>query len=48
MRNWGVSESGREAKYYKLTALGRKQLRAEMARWRTYADPVALALGAAR
>ena len=33
---WGLSETGREAKYYSLTAVGRKQLRAEVARWSRY------------
>ncbi|HKG92187.1 MAG TPA: PadR family transcriptional regulator [Gemmatimonadaceae bacterium] len=41
---WGVSETGREAKYYKLTADGRKQLRAEVARWTRYAEAVTAAL----
>jgi PadR family transcriptional regulator PadR len=31
---WGSSESNRKAKYYKLTAAGRKQLAAETNRWR--------------
>ena len=30
---WGVSENNRKAKFYKLTAAGRKQLAAEHARW---------------
>lgn len=41
---WGTSETGREAKYYKLTPDGRKQLRAESARWKEYAVAVSLAL----
>jgi transcriptional regulator len=44
---WGVSETGREAKYYKLTTAGRRQLRAEAARWKEYADAVSVALAAA-
>ena len=43
---WGVSETGREAKYYKLTAAGRRQLRAEAVRWKQYAEAVTLALAA--
>jgi PadR family transcriptional regulator, regulatory protein PadR len=31
---WGVSENNRKAKFYKLTAAGRKQLVAEASRWR--------------
>ena len=30
---WGISENNRKAKYYKLTALGRRQLVAETGRW---------------
>ncbi|HVX41213.1 MAG TPA: PadR family transcriptional regulator [Gemmatimonadaceae bacterium] len=41
---WGVSETGREAKYYKLTAAGRRELRESVTRWRTYASAVNLAL----
>lgn len=32
--SWGTSENNRKAKYYKLTAAGRKQLLAETSRWR--------------
>ncbi len=31
---WGTSENNRKAKYYKLTAKGRKQLLAETSRWK--------------
>lgn len=41
---WGTSETGREAKYYRLTAAGRKQLRAEASRWREHAEAVSMAL----
>jgi PadR family transcriptional regulator PadR len=44
---WGVTETGREAKYYRLTAAGRKQLRSEIERWRAYARAVSAALEAA-
>lgn len=37
---WGLSENNRKAKYYGLTALGRKQLRAKSARWTRYAQAV--------
>jgi PadR family transcriptional regulator, regulatory protein PadR len=37
---WGVSENNRRAKFYSLTADGRKQLRTETATWRTYAEAV--------
>jgi transcriptional regulator len=38
---WGTSENNRKAKYYRLTALGRKQLAAETSRW----EQLALAIG---
>jgi transcriptional regulator len=31
---WGLSESNRRAKYYRLTAAGRKELGKETARWK--------------
>jgi PadR family transcriptional regulator PadR len=34
---WGVSENNRRAKYYSLTAAGRRQLKSEVATWRQYA-----------
>jgi transcriptional regulator len=41
---WGLSENNRRAKYYRLTAEGRRQLRREEAEWRRYAGAVAKAL----
>lgn len=43
---WGHTDAGRRAKYYRLTAAGRKQLVAELARWSSYSEIVALILGA--
>ena len=37
---WGLSENNRKAKYYALTASGRRQLRAEMSAWKRYAGAV--------
>ncbi len=37
---WGLSDNNRRAKYYCLTREGRKQLRAETAKWRRYAKAV--------
>ena len=37
---WGLSENNRRAKYYRLTAAGRAQLRAEAESWRQYATAV--------
>lgn len=31
---WGVSESNRRAKYYRLTTIGRKELDSETMRWK--------------
>lgn len=33
---WGVSEEGRRAKFYRLTAAGRKRVTAEQAEWRRF------------
>jgi PadR family transcriptional regulator, regulatory protein PadR len=43
---WGLTESNREAKYYSLTAAGRKQLKLEVARWSAYSRAVSAALSA--
>jgi PadR family transcriptional regulator PadR len=37
---WGLSENNRRARYYSLTARGRKQLKAEESAWRRYAAAV--------
>lgn len=37
---WGVSENNRRARYYTLTASGRRQLKTEEMAWRRYADAV--------
>ena len=39
--DWGVSENNRRAKFYRLTALGRKQLPKEAARWTKLAQAIA-------
>src|SRR5215475_8065949 len=44
--NWGVSENNRKAKFYELTAGGRKRLREEAAGWNRFASAVATALRA--
>ena len=43
---WGVSENNRRAKFYTLTSVGRKQLRAESTVWHAYAAAVVKVLGA--
>ena len=37
---WGLSENNRRARYYELTAQGRRQLQAEALTWRRYAEAV--------
>jgi transcriptional regulator len=44
--DWAATESGREAKFYRLTRKGRAQLEAETASWRRLAVAVALILEA--
>lgn len=41
---WGVSENNRKARFYKLTAAGRKQLDAETANWRQVSAAINLVL----
>ena len=42
--SWRQSETGREAKYYELTAKGRAHLRTETENWRRLTDMVGLIL----
>lgn len=42
--DWKETDKGREAKFYSLTAKGRKQLESEMRTWEKLADAVALIL----
>ena len=41
---WGASENNRRAKFYRLTAAGRKQLLAETEGWERFSGAVALIL----
>ncbi len=43
---WGVSENNRRAKYYSLTAEGRRHLRAESSTWTTFSQAVSKVLTA--
>ena len=43
---WGQSENNRQAKYYNLTAAGRRHLREETAGWNRLASAIAAALEA--
>ena len=41
---WGESEKGRQAKFYKLSAKGRKQLASEESNWKRLSGAVGLVL----
>ena len=45
---WGESENKRKAKYYRLTATGRRQLQEETRNWNRMADIIAGILKTAR
>lgn len=42
---WGASENNRKAKFYRLTAEGRKQLGRETSRWRQMTRAIGLVMG---
>src|SRR5712691_10409372 len=42
---WGISSNNRKARFYTLTASGRKQLTAESSQWRTLAAAIGRILG---
>ncbi len=44
---WGLSANNRKAKYYALTAAGRKELKARAATWDEYARAVARVMASA-
>jgi len=41
---WGISDNNRKAKYYSLTAAGKKRLREETAGWNRLASAISCAL----
>jgi transcriptional regulator len=43
---WGVSDTGRRARFYELTEAGRARLAAEVQRWRLYSGAIERALSA--
>src|ERR1035438_7692810 len=43
--DWGNSENNRRAKFYRLTAAGRKQLETELATWDRLSSAITLVLG---
>jgi PadR family transcriptional regulator, regulatory protein PadR len=42
--SWQLSDKGKRARYYRLTALGRKQLFAEQSKWEVFARAMGLIL----
>jgi PadR family transcriptional regulator len=40
--DWRATETGRQAKFYSLTAAGRKQLEAELSNWRRLSNAINL------
>ena len=42
---WGESENNRKAKYYRLTAAGKRKLQSEAEKWNRMADVIAGILG---
>ena len=43
---WGESENKRKAKYYRLTAAGRRRLKEETAYWRRFSETIGFVLEA--
>ena len=44
---WGTSENNRRAKFYRMTATGRKHLETELATWDRLSEAIGLVLGRA-
>src|SRR5436190_1997895 len=42
--SWNVSDKGKRARYYRLTALGRKQLASEQSKWHAFSRAIGLIL----
>lgn len=45
--SWTLSDKGKRARYYRLTALGRKQFRIEQSKWRAFSRAMGLILNPA-
>jgi PadR family transcriptional regulator, regulatory protein PadR len=43
---WGLTTNSRKAKYYRLTALGRRQLVTELSKWSRYTEAVGMVIAA--
>jgi transcriptional regulator len=44
---WGITETGREARFYELTAAGKAELVSEVRTWRRYVEAMGRVLGEA-
>jgi DNA-binding PadR family transcriptional regulator len=44
--DWGYTDLGRRARFYRLTAAGRRRLTAELSRWSRYSEAMNLVLSA--
>jgi PadR family transcriptional regulator, regulatory protein PadR len=44
---WALSDKGKRARYYRLTALGRRQLESEQSKWQAFARAMGLMLNTA-
>ena len=44
---WALSDKGKRARYYRLTALGRRQLESEQSKWQAFARAMGLILNPA-
>src|SRR5262249_44657228 len=42
--DWGYTDAGRHARFYRLTTAGRRRLTAELSRWERYTKAVSLVL----
>src|SRR5213082_4137016 len=45
--SWQLSDKGKRARYYRLTALGRKKLESEQSKWHAFARAIGLILSPA-
>jgi len=45
---WALSDKGKRARYYRLTALGRRQLATEQSKWHAFARAIGLVLDPAQ
>jgi PadR family transcriptional regulator len=43
---WRYTEQGRKAKFYRITAAGKRQLTAELSRWARYSSAIGLVIAA--